>query len=57
MRHAISLAILGAGSVLATVVLSPTPDAITMLYYFMSFLGLSAIGYWLGRRAGRTRPG
>ncbi len=39
MRHAASLAVLGAGAVIATLVLTPSPDAITMLYYLMSFLG------------------
>ena len=56
MRRVVAPAVLVAGSVLAAVVLAPTPDAITLLYHLAGFLSLSALGYWLGRWVEQVAP-
>lgn len=57
MRHMIPLAILGAGSAVGAALLTPTPDAITMLYTLVCLLALASLGYWLGRRSARADAG
>jgi hypothetical protein len=54
MRHLIAVVLFGVGTVLAAVALSPTPDAITVLYYIACMLGLTILAYCLGRYSVRN---
>jgi hypothetical protein len=58
MRRSGSVRLLVVVSVVVAALLTPTPDAATMLYTFAFAFGLSGFGYWLGRRsAGGPREG
>ncbi len=53
MRQVVALVVLGCGSLAATAVFTPTPDAISMGTMAAGMLLLSGVGYGLGRWSAR----